>query len=187
MSFTRDKKNGAMDLSIVLVGVVDPRSKFFNFFVTDLEPTPAMAPQDLGGETAKWSIVSEQVTEWLYLPRSYGVNECVAQLKQKGAARADKQMDGFVNYGGEEMLSVMVVMCYWIWGDECSPKKWREDGVVEKLLKNGDMADPRNYGGVMLLSTVGKAFCKILNSGVVTNAGEGRKRQRRVSRLQTKP
>ena len=31
------------------------------------------------------------------------------------------------------------------------------------LLKKGGKADPGNYGGITLLSTVGKTFCKILN------------------------
>ena len=35
-------------------------------------------------------------------------------------------------------------------------------------LKKGDKVVPGNYGGITLLSTVGKTFVKILNDGMGT-------------------
>ena len=46
------------------------------------------------------------------------------------------------------------------------PMKWRE-GLIVSLFKKGDKEDPGNYSGIMLLSVVGKVFCKILNDHLV--------------------
>ena len=40
------------------------------------------------------------------------------------------------------------------------------------LLKKGDKADPGNYRGITLLSTVGKTFCQILNDRMGTMMGK---------------
>ena len=65
------------------------------------------------------------------------------------------------------MLTMMVELYNWIWKNEYAPKRWRE-GVVVNLFKKGDKADPGNYRGITLLSTVGKTFCKILNDRMGT-------------------
>ena len=88
---------------------------------------------------------------------------------------------------------MMIILSYnWIWQNEHAPKRWRE-GVVVKLFKKGDKADPENCRGIRNainplrapeplpilnpsnfvpkngfpvvkgLSTVGKTLCKILN------------------------
>ena len=50
-----------------------------------------------------------------------------------------------------------------IWREELVPRQWRE-GLIVNLFKKGDKEDPGNYRGIMLLSVVGKVFCKILNN-----------------------
>ena len=60
------------------------------------------------------------------------------------------------------MLTMMVMLYSWIWKTEYAPRKWRE-GVVVNLCNRGDEADPRDYRGITLLSTVGKTFNNILN------------------------
>ena len=63
------------------------------------------------------------------------------------------------------MLIMMVILYNWIWKNEYTPKMWR-DGVVVNSFKKGEKADPGNYRGITLLSTistVGKSFSKILN------------------------
>ena len=40
--------------------------------------------------------------------------------------------------------------------------------VAGNLFKTGDKADPGDYQGIMLLSTVDKTFCKILNDRMET-------------------
>ena len=81
----------------------------------------------------------------------------VAKLENRKAAGARKIVNGFIKYGGESMLTSVVTMYNWIWKNENAPKRWRE-GVVVNLFKKGDKADPRNYRGLTLLSTVGKKF-----------------------------
>jgi len=63
------------------------------------------------------------------------------------------------------MITMMVDLYNWIWKNEYTPKRWRE-GVVVNLFKKGDKADPGNYRGITLLSTVGKIFYMILNDSV---------------------
>ena len=41
----------------------------------------------------------------------------------------------------------------WMWKIEHAPKRWRE-GVAVNLFKKGDKADPGNYRGITLLSTI---------------------------------
>ena len=53
------------------------------------------------------------------------------------------------------MLTMMVMLYNWTWKNEYAPKRWRE-GVVVKLFKKGDKADPGNYGGTTPSSTVGE-------------------------------
>ena len=50
-----------------------------------------------------------------------------------------------------------------VWHEEVVPKEWREGLIVKK----GDKEEPGNYRGIMLLSVVGKVFCKILNNRLV--------------------
>ena len=47
------------------------------------------------------------------------------------------------------MLTTMVMLYNWIWKNEDAPKRWRE-GVVVKLLKKRDEADPRDCRGITL-------------------------------------
>ena len=65
------------------------------------------------------------------------------------------------------MLTMMVTLYYWIRENEYAPRSWRE-GVAANLFKKGDKADPGNYIGITLLSTVGKTFRKILNDRMGT-------------------
>ena len=89
------------------------------------------------------------------------IKKCVAKLKNRKAAGADQIVNEFIKYGGEGMITMMVMLCNWIWKNEYAPRRWR--GVLANLLKKGDKADPGNYGWITLLSPVGKTFCKILN------------------------
>ena len=66
-------------------------------------------------------------------------------------------MNGFRKYGGEGMLTVMITLSNLTWANEYAPRRWRE-GVVVNLIKKGDKANPGNYRGITLLSTVRKTF-----------------------------
>ena len=79
-----------------------------------------------------------------------------------------------MKYGGEGMITMMVMLCNWIWKNEYAPRRWR--GVLANLLKKGDKADPGNYGWITLLSPVGKTFCKILNDRMGTTTEKEEKK-----------
>ena len=57
------------------------------------------------------------------------------------------------------MLTMMVMLYNWIWKTSTRPRGWRE-GAAVNLFKKGDKADPGNYRGITLLSTVGKCFVR---------------------------
>ena len=46
-----------------------------------------------------------------------------------------------MKYGGEGMLTMVVVLYNWIWKHEYAPRRRRE-GVVVNLLKKGDKVGP---------------------------------------------
>ena len=53
-----------------------------------------------------------------------------------------------------------------VWHEETVLRQWRE-GLIVNLFMKGDREDPGNYGGITLLSVVGKVFCKVLNNRLV--------------------
>ena len=63
------------------------------------------------------------------------------------------------------MVKMLGKLYAFIWKEECVPMKW--GGLIVSLFKKGDKEDPGNYRGIMLLSVVGKVFCKILNDCLV--------------------
>ena len=75
------------------------------------------------------------------------VKECVAKLKNRKAAGADGIVNEFLKYGGEGMITMMVLLYNWIWKNEYTPKRWRE-GVAVNLFKKGDKTDPCNFRGI---------------------------------------
>ena len=64
------------------------------------------------------------------------------------------------------MMYLLEQLCSVIWREETVPKQWRE-GLIVNLFKKGDREDPGHYRGIILLSVVGKVFCKILNNRLV--------------------
>ena len=57
----------------------------------------------------------------------------------------------------------MVTLDNWVWKNEYhEPRTWRE-GVVVKLVKKRDKADPGNCRGITLQSTEGKTYSKGMN------------------------
>ena len=60
-------------------------------------------------------------------------------------------MKDFRKYGGEGMLTMMVTLYNWAWKNEHAPRR-RTEGIFQEV----DKAEPGNYSGIALLSTVGK-------------------------------
>ena len=51
------------------------------------------------------------------------VKECVAKLKNRKAAGADEIVNEFLKYGGEGMITMMVLLYNWIWKNEYTLKR----------------------------------------------------------------
>ena len=83
-------------------------------------------------------------------------------FRNRKAAGANQIVNELMKYGGGGMLIMMVTLYNGIWENEYAPRRRRE-GAVVSLVKKGDKADPVNYGGITLLSTVGKTFNNIFN------------------------
>ncbi len=54
-----------------------------------------------------------------------------------------------------------------VWREESIPKQWRQ-GLIVSLYEKGDAEDPGNYRGITLLNMVGKLFCNILYTRLVS-------------------
>ena len=80
-------------------------------------------------------------------------------------------LGGFMKYGVEGTLGMVVMLYNWMWKNEYAPRRWRE-GVVVNFSKKGDKADWGGYEGTTLVSTVGKATCKNVNFRMGTMIGE---------------
>ena len=63
--------------------------------------------------------------------------ESVAKLTNRKAAGADRIVNEFMKYKGEEMLTMMVLLYNWMWKNEYATINTRWRGVVVKLFKKG--------------------------------------------------
>ena len=77
-----------------------------------------------------------------------------------------------MKYGGEAMLTMMVMLYYWIWKKDYAPRTWRK--VVVNVCKKGDKAGLGNFGGMALRSTVGKIMSYYFNERRTTMEKEAR-------------
>ena len=55
-----------------------------------------------------------------------------------------------------------------VWNEEEVPSDWKE-GFIVKLPKKGDLSQCKNRRGIMLLSTPGKIFTRIILDRIQTN------------------
>ena len=91
---------------------------------------------------------------------------CIKKLLNNKTGGGDGIVGELLKYGGVGMVKLLGKLYALIWKEDCVPIKWRE-GLIVILFKKRDKEDPGNYRGIMLLSVVGKVFCKILNDHLV--------------------
>ena len=79
---------------------------------------------------------------------------CVRKLKNNKTGGSDGLVGELLKYGGSGMVELLKQLFTVIWGEEFVPPQWRE-GLIVNLF---DKEDPENYGGITLLSVVGKIY-----------------------------
>lgn len=62
----------------------------------------------------------------------------------------------------EDTFEILKLIIHDYWESELTPTEW-EKGLLTILAKKGDLSDPGNYRGIMLLETAYKIIAKILN------------------------
>ena len=63
------------------------------------------------------------------------VKDCVAKLKNRKAAGADGIVNEFLEYGGEGMITMMVLLYNWIWRNVYTPKRWKRRSTSHPFQK----------------------------------------------------
>ncbi len=67
----------------------------------------------------------------------------------------------------EEILPVIVKRFNLIYSTDIFPENWAAS-ILKPLFKGGSPFDPSDYRGISLTSCLGKLFCSILNTCLVT-------------------
>ena len=94
-------------------------------------------------------------------------------LKNSKIGGGDGIVGELLKYGGSGIVDLLEQLFSVIWQEEIVPRQWRE-GLIVNIFKKGDREDPANYRDIILLSVVGKVFCKILNNRLVQCLGKDR-------------
>ena len=98
------------------------------------------------------------------------------------AAGTDNIVNELMNYAGEGMPTMMVMMYSWVWENEYASEKWRE-GVLVKLFKKKDKADRGNYLEMTLVRTVCQKICDILNDNTGTMLEKDENNEQRARKI----
>ena len=92
------------------------------------------------------------------------VEKCVKTQKNGKAAGPDDIPYEFYRNAGEVMIDRMTELFNDVWEEERMPRKWNECRVT--LIYEGGYTsryDLKNYRPIVLVNTVGKVFCAVLN------------------------
>ena len=115
--------------------------------------------------TLKTCSILSEVSENVRLDRQIDreeIAQCVKNLKNNKTGGCDGIVGELLKYGSSGMVCLLEQLFSVVWREELVPRQWRE-GLIVNLFKKGDKEDLGKYRGIMLLSVVGKVFCKILD------------------------
>ena len=85
----------------------------------------------------------------------------VKTLKKGKSARVDNIQAEMVQAGGEDMISVLLIICNKIWQTEEWPTQWAQSLVIT-LPKKGNLQLCQNYRTISLISHPSKVMLKII-------------------------
>ena len=77
------------------------------------------------------------------------VKDCIAKLENRKVAGTDEIVNGFLKYGVDGIVTMIVKLYNWIWKNE-------DTQTVERTCSS----KPLSRKETRLLSTVGKIFCR---------------------------
>jgi len=77
------------------------------------------------------------------------------------ASGVDELSAEMLKHGKETVAEQLAELLNMIWQDLEVPEDWKK-GVIIKLPKKGSLKDCNNWRGIILLSTLGKVFSRVL-------------------------
>ena len=115
------------------------------------------APQ----QTADILPAEEDLPISLEAPTMEEIKKAIRTLNNGKAAGPDGIPAEAMKAAQEVSMEVFHPLFEKIWNEEQVPSDWKE-GFIVKLPKKGDLSQCKNYRGIMLLSTPGKIFNRII-------------------------
>jgi hypothetical protein len=88
-------------------------------------------------------------------------------LKNRKSAGTDGVINEMIKTAREEILPILTRLFNLIYSTGIFPESWAIS-MIKPLFKGGNPFDPSDYRGISLTSCLGKLFCAILNTRLVT-------------------
>ena len=92
------------------------------------------------------------------------IKTAIKQLKNNKSGGPDRLLNNFFSCGTDVLPEYLHKLFNVLFDKGYFPSSWAESHTIP-IHKKGSVDSPENYRGVTLLSTLGKLFTKILNSG----------------------
>ena len=97
--------------------------------------------------------------------------EKLQSLKSKKSCGLDGIKNEMLKNSTPEMHEALLKLFNLVLSSGCFPDIWNQ-GLISPIYKSGDKLDPNNYRGICVSSNLGKVFCSIINSRIVTFLNE---------------
>ena len=98
-------------------------------------------------------------------PSFHELKEVLSKLKNKKSPGKDMILNEMLKVGRELLKPVLVKLFNNTFFSGLFPDLWKNN-LITMIYKSGPTADPNNYRGISINSSVLKLFCSILNKRV---------------------
>lgn len=95
------------------------------------------------------------------------IEKAIDQLKTRKSSGSDSIINEMLKSGKSIITPLLSKLFNIIYTIGIFPTKWA-DSMIKPLFKSGNKFDPANYRGISLTSCLGKLFCSILNTRLVS-------------------